>query len=283
MHIKQVTIFNSHYHYSIKIQHQFYMDLQLQHKLFIVGGATSGLGLAIANALLNEGAYIIAIARNKEKLQALQNNWPERVQIISADISTQTTLIIDHCIKIVGNKTVHGVLINAGGPPAKTALETTLQDWDDAYKNILRWKVEFIKHFANSMIEQGFGRIVCIESSAVKQPLENLVLSNSLRLAVVGFIKTLSQEIASTGVTINILAPGSHNTPAIERIYKKKSEQTGLDEKQIKQNAIQQIPVKALGAAEDFASLALWLFSSKSKYITGQVWSVDGGAVKSTL
>jgi 3-oxoacyl-[acyl-carrier protein] reductase len=124
---------------------------------------------------------------------------------------------------------------------------------------------------------------VYVESSSVKQPIENLVLSTSLRLAVVGFVKTLSQEIAKSGVTLNILGPGSHNTPAIDRLYHKKSEQTGLDFDTVKQAAIQQIPVGRLGDADDFASLALWLLSKQSGFVTGQTMMVDGGAVRSTL
>ena len=175
------------------------------------------------------------------------------------------------------------MVINAGGPPAKTVLETTLDDWDNAYKNILRWKVEITQAFVPKMMMQNYGRILYIESSSVKQPLENLVLSNSLRVAVVGMVKTLSQEIAKSGVTLNILGPGSHNTPAIDRIYKKKSEQTGLPFDEVKQNAITQIPVGALGEADDFASLALWLLSPMSRYITGETITVDGGMVKSML
>jgi 3-oxoacyl-[acyl-carrier protein] reductase len=96
-------------------------------------------------------------------------------------------------------------------------------------------------------------------------------------------VKTLSQEIAKSGVTLNILGPGSHNTPAIDRIYHKKSEQTGLPFEEVKEKAIAQIPVGALGEASDFASLALWLLSPMSRYITGETITVDGGSVKSML
>jgi 3-oxoacyl-[acyl-carrier protein] reductase len=93
-------------------------------------------------------------------------------------------------------------------------------------------------------------------------------------------VKTLSQEIASSGVTLNVLAPGSHDTPAINRIYHKKSEQTGLPFEEVRAAAIKAIPVGALGTAEDFASLAIWLLSPHSRYITGETISVDGGSVK---
>lgn len=257
------------------------MDLQLKNKRFIVSGATSGFGKAIAEALIKEGAHIIAIARGEEKLKALQSAAPTQVQIITGNISDSN--IITQVVDAVEGKELHGMVVNAGGPPAKTVLETSLEDWDDAYKNILRWKVAITQAIVPKMIGQHYGRIVYIESSSVKQPLENLVLSNSLRVAVVGMVKTLSQEIAGTGVTLNILGPGSHNTPAIDRIYQKKSEQTGLPFEEVKQKAIQQIPVGALGEANDFASLALWLLSPMSRYVTGETITVDGGMVKSML
>ena len=105
-------------------------------------------------------------------------------------------------------------------------------------------------------------------------------MSNSLRVAVVGMVKTLSQEIASTGITCNVLGPGSHNTAAINRIYQKKSEQTGQPIEEVRKSAIHNIPVGALGEASDFASLAVWLLSPFSKYITGQTITLDGGMVK---
>jgi len=257
------------------------MDLKIKDQLFIVGGATSGFGKAIAEALLQEGACIIAVARGEEKLKLLQASSPRHVEILAGDISDNG--VMKELVNKVGERQLHGMVINAGGPPAKTVLETTLEDWDAAYKNILRWKVAITQAFVPAMMKQKYGRILYIESASVKQPLENLVLSNSLRVAVVGMVKTLSQEIAKSGVTLNVLGPGSHNTPAINRIYQKKSEQTGLPFEEVKQTAITQIPVGALGEAADFASLALWLLSPMSRYITGETITVDGGSVKSML
>jgi 3-oxoacyl-[acyl-carrier protein] reductase len=257
------------------------MDLGIKDHLFMVGGATSGFGKAIAEALLQEGAKIIAVARGEEKLKELQATAPAQTEIIAGDISDSA--VIAKLIQVVGNRQLHGMVINAGGPPAKTVLETTLEDWDAAYKNILRWKVAITQTFVPAMMEQKYGRVLYIESASVKQPLENLVLSNSLRVAVVGMVKTLSQEIAKSGVTLNIMGPGSHNTPAIDRIYKKKSEQTGMPFDEVKQKSIEQIPVGALGEATDFASLALWLLSPMSRYVTGETITVDGGSVKSML
>ncbi len=256
------------------------MDLQIKNHLFIAGGATSGFGKAIAEALLQEGAQVIVVARGADKLKAIYGNQPNAT-IVEGDITLAST--IEQLKNIIGDRPLHGMLVNAGGPPAKMVLETTLEDWDDAYQKILRWKVAITQTFVPAMMKAGYGRILYIESSSVKQPIENLVLSNSLRLAVTGMVKTLSQEIARSGVTLNILGPGSHNTPAIDRLYHKKSEQTGLPFDEVKKAAINQIPVGALGEAADFASLALWLLSPQSRYVTGQTITVDGGMIKGTL
>jgi 3-oxoacyl-[acyl-carrier protein] reductase len=252
------------------------MDLQLKNQLFIVGGASSGFGKAITEALLAEGAGVIAVARNEDKLGGIKP-WG-LLDTIAADITEPAT--IELLKEKLGGRQLHGLVVNAGGPPAKRTLETTLEDWDDAYKKLLRWKVGITQAFVPLLIKNHYGRVLFVESSSVKQPLENLVLSNSLRVAVVNMVKTLSQEIASSGVTLNVLAPGSHDTPAINRIYHKKSEQTGLPFEEVRAAAIKAIPVGALGTAEDFASLAIWLLSPHSRYITGETISVDGGSVK---
>lgn len=257
------------------------MNLNIKSQLFIIGGASSGFGKAISLALINEGAKVIAVARGEEKLKELQKLAPDQIEILIGDLSEQATL--DTLLNKIENRTIHGMVVNAGGPPAKMVLETNMEDWDQAYRQLLRWKVALTKAIIPKMISDGYGRILYIESVSVKQPVENLVLSTSLRLAVVGMVKTLSQEIARSGVTLNILGPGSHNTPAINRLYVKKAEQTGMSFEDAKKLGIDQIPVGKLGEAEDFAGLAVWLLSPQSKFITGQTITVDGGTVKGIM
>jgi 3-oxoacyl-[acyl-carrier protein] reductase len=256
------------------------MDLHLHNQLFIVCGATSGFGKAIAQALLAEGAQVIAVARGAAQLNDCYNNLPQ-VQTLAADITAAGS--IEKLIQLVGSRQLHGMLVNAGGPPAKTVMETSLADWDDAYQQLLRWKVDIVQKCVPLMQQHSYGRIVFIESSSVKQPIENLVLSTSLRLAVVGMVKTLSQEIAHSGVTLNIIGPGSHDTPAINRLYQKKVNQTGMSFEAVKTNAVHQIPVGRLGQPQDLAGIALWLLSIQSGFVTGQTFMVDGGVVKNTL
>lgn len=252
------------------------MDLQISDQLFIIGGASSGLGRAVAVRLLKEGARVLGVARGVEALFEMELGFPGRFQKVVADITLPGSL--DEILKKVGNNQVHGVLLNAGGPPAKLIMETTTEDWDNAYHTLLRWKVPLVQALLPAMQGAGYGRFLFLESQSVKQPIENLVLSNSLRMAVVGFAKTLSRELAGTGITANVIGPGSHDTAAIGRIYKKKSELTGIAESEVRNAAIRAIPARALGQADDFAELAAWLLSPGSRYVTGQVYLVDGGS-----
>lgn len=257
------------------------MDLNLKGKKFIICGATSGFGQAIAKQLVGEGAEIIAVARSEEKLREFAEAYGKQVQILIGDI-TQTKTIAQ-LIKITEGFELAGILINASGPPAKSFVETKLADWDEAYRQLVRWKVEITQAFLPKFIKQGTGRFLYIESSAVKQPFENLVLSTSLRLSVVGFVKTLSQEIPDKGITFNILAPGYHYTAAVERLINKKSEVEKISKKEAKNRIEQSIPMKRTGNVDNFASLAVWLLSPLADYVTGQVYTIDGGVVKSTL
>lgn len=256
------------------------MNLHLDKKLFLVGGATSGFGKAITEQLVNEGANVIAVARTESKLKELQNKSP-KIETISADLSEESSLQV--ILDKIGNRVLTGAVINSGGPPAMAVLETQLSDWDEAYKTVVRWKIALTQALLPKMIEQQYGRLLYIESVSTKQPVENLVLSNAMRLAVTGYVKTLSREIGASGVTLNILGPGYHATQRMENLFAKNSELKGIPETEIRKIFSEQTAVKQIGDPEDFASLALWLLSPYSNYITGQTITVDGGLVKGTL
>lgn len=257
------------------------MNLELKNKLFVVTGATSGLGGQIAKMLMDEGAIVIANARGQDRLIELKNTYSDLVEILPGDITSDA--VLSQIKRMIGHRYLSGILINSGGPPAMSFLTTELSHWDAAYESILRWKVKITKELLPIFMEQNYGRILYIESASVKQPIENLVLSNSLRLAVVGFVKTLSQEIARSGVTLNILAPGYHATPAMERLFTHRSMLLGITPEEAKSEFEKETQVGFLGRPQDFASLAVWLLSPLSGYVTGQTISVDGGLIKGTM
>jgi 3-oxoacyl-[acyl-carrier protein] reductase len=256
------------------------MNLNLDDKLFLVGGATSGFGRAITEQLITENAKVIAVARTKTKLEELQY-LSSRIEIISGDISEESTLA--EIQSTIGPRILTGAVINSGGPPAMPVLDTKLSDWDEAYKAVVRWKIALTQAILPKMIEQKYGRLLYIESVSTKQPVENLVLSNAMRLAVTGYVKTLSQEIGASGVTLNILGPGYHATQRMENLFAKNSELKGMPISELRKSFSEQTAVKKIGDPADFASLALWLLSPFSNYITGQTITVDGGLVKGVM
>lgn len=253
------------------------MDLKIKDRLYLVGGATAGFGNATALALIAEGAKVIAVARNAKNLSEFQSQFPEQLEAINGDITESE--IIDEIVNLIGKRKLDGILVNAGGPPAKSALETTMEDWDLAWFTVVRWKIDLVMKLLPVMRKQKYGRILFVESVSVKQPIENLVLSNSFRMAVVGFAKTLSQEIGDEGITVNVLAPGYHNTHAVKRLLQKKSDTTGKSYEAIQLELEKNIPVRRMGIPDEFASLAAWLLSPHSGYINGQTISIDGGVM----
>jgi len=257
------------------------MDLHIKDKLFVITGATSGFGKAIAQHLIGESAKIIINARKETPLKAFQNEDPKNIEILCGDITTDAT--ISQLIRLIDGRALHGLVVNAGGPPAKSFKDTNLSDWDKAYESLVRWKVKLTMEILPLMEKNNYGRIVYIESASVKQPIENLILSNSLRLAVVGFVKTLSQEISRQGVNLNILAPGYHSTPAMNRLFEKKSQLNNISIEEAKIQFEKDILTGQMGDPKDLASLATWLLSPSSRYITGQTISVDGGLIKSVF
>lgn len=254
------------------------MDLGLRDAIFIVIGAGTGLGRAIAEALIDEGAYVIANSQTEKDLKSLKDLSPSLVEYIVGDITSSQ--VQEELLNKLGERDLAGVIINAGGPPAISAMETKISDWDSAYHSVMRWKILFSKKLIPKFISQNYGRMVFIESISVKQPVKNLVLSTSFRMAVVGYVKTLSQEIGQYGITLNVLAPGYHNTNALKRVITKKGEEDGQGFQQAKNDLMSETLSNNLGDPKDFASLALWLLSKRSKYISGQTISVDGGIAK---
>ncbi len=251
------------------------MDLGIKNGFFIVCGATSGFGKSVARGLVREGARVLIIAREKKGLLEMQRQMGHAAGILQGDITNDHTR--NKLFQSIEGRSVDGILINAAGPPAKSFLETGMEDWDEAYRSLLRWKVDILKRILPFFRSRKYGRVLVIESISVKQPVENLILSTSLRMAVVGMIKTVSQEITEGDITFNIMAPGYHDTPAVKRVLQKVSEVRGISREEAQEQIIQNIPAGKMGDPDAFASLALWLLSPHSGYITGQTISVDGG------
>lgn len=253
------------------------MDLSLYQQHFVVTGCSSGFGKAITEILCREGATVTGVARKQDPLARLHHQWPDRFTPIQGDLLKPETL--DRLVAYVSDKPLHGVVLNAGGPPAKRAVESSIADWDEAYASVFRWKADLVLRLMEKFTESGYGRILFIESQAVKQPVPVLALSNSMRAAVTGFAKSLSRDVGREGITVNVLAPGSHDTPAIQRVIAYNAHQSGIPAEKVRKNMEDSVPVGRFGTAEELAGLAAWLLSVHSGYVTGQTISHDGGSV----
>lgn len=255
------------------------MDFEIKNKYFIVGGAGSGFGKSITEVLAKEGAIILAVSRTEKKLISLAKDFPNNIEILCGDI--MKTEIQRKILSWSQKNIISGVVFNSGGPPAGGISDINMQMWDEAWASVVRWKIALTELLLPIFKKQQYGRMLFIESVSVKQPVNNLVLSNALRPAIVGFAKTLSQEVAGKGITVNVLAPGYHATAAIERLFLKKSEIENISIKEAQTIFENEIPVGEMGKPEEMASLALWLLSPLSRFVTGQTISHDGGMVNS--
>lgn len=254
------------------------MDLQLDEKVLCVGGVTSGLGKAVAERLLREGAKVIGVARGKDKLDAMAATFGARFTAYAADLTDATA------VKMLGeflnDHQIYGCVLNAGGPPTGRVEELQMKDWDQAYASTLRWKIQLTEALLPGLRERRGGRLLFLESVSIKQPIENLVLSNAMRAAVAGFVKTLSHEVGAAGITANILAPGYHATPRITAVLEKSAQIQGLSLAETEASFTAETSIKRLGDPADFAAMAALLLSPLGCYITGQTITVDGGLVR---
>lgn len=254
------------------------MDLGLAGKTYGVGGASSGLGRAIAERLMQEGAIVVGMARSRAKLEELAVQYGDRFVPFPADLTDNTA------VRRVGEELIRrevaGCVFNAGGPPPGTVDELGMEEWDKAYHGTLRWKIQLTRQLLPMLRERGGGNLLYLESVSIKQPIDNLVLSNAYRAAVAGFAKTLSREEGAAGITVNLIAPGYHDTDRISTVLNKAAELQGVDRKQVEADFLKEVPLAALGQPADFAGVAAFLLSPFAKYISGQTITVDGGMVR---
>ncbi len=254
------------------------MELKIARQHFVVTGCSSGFGKAITDTLCAEGASVTGIARTRENLDRMKKQWGDRFTSLQGDLLDEETP--DRLDVLLGEKNLHGLVLNAGGPPAGKAVETSVSDWDNAYRLVFRWKANLALRLLPRFQKAGYGRILFIESQSTKQPIPSLALSNAMRCAVTGFAKSLSGDVAASGVTVNLLAPGAHATPAIERVIAYRAGNTGESPEEARKAMEAAIPAGRFGKAEELASMAAWLLSAHAGYVTGQTLSHDGGNVR---
>lgn len=247
------------------------MDLGLTGRVALVTGASRGIGRAIATELVAEGATVAVSSRSPERIQAAAAE-------LGATAFTWDTDDPDGAARLIGEVEerlgpVEVLLCNTGGPPAgASALGIDLAAWEAAYRSLVLAPMALVERAVPGMRERGWGRILNIVSTTVREPVPNLMLSNSHRAATVAAFKTISSEVAADGVTLNSLLPGRIRTDRLIELY---GSAEAADE------VGRSIPAGRLGTVEEMAGAAAFLLSDRASYITGQWLAVDGGVLQS--
>jgi 3-oxoacyl-[acyl-carrier protein] reductase len=248
------------------------MDLGLAGRRAAVAGASSGLGLATARALAAEGVQVAICGRDQGRLDAAAVAIEGDVVAIVADMATPDgpASFVDRANEALGGVDI--LVANAGGPPPGNFTSTPYDAYPAALQLNLLSTVALCQAAVPAMRARGWGRVVAITSISVRQPIAGLILSNTARAGVTGFLKTLALEVAGDGVTVNSVLPGSHDTDRLRSLH-------GGDLR----GAAAQTPVGAVGRPEDFGAVATFLCSDHARFITGAAIPVDGGANQALL
>jgi len=263
------------------------MDLGLRNKVALVAASSTGLGRAVAEELAAEGASLILCARNAQRLNetatAIGNSTGVEVFAKPADLTDQGQFadLVNAGLEKFGRIDI--LVTNAGGPPAGKFDQLSAEQWEEAARLLLFSVIGLTRHVLPGMRERRWGRILNITSIAVKQPVDNLMLSNSLRAAVTGFARTLANEVAAEGITVNNILPGYTRTDRVEELAEMMAQKQGINASEVKAKWEQEIPMRHLGEPKEFAALAAFLVSERASYITGTSIQVDGGWIRSLL
>ena len=263
------------------------MDLAIADRVALVAASSKGLGRAVATQLGREGTRLILCARGEAALNDAQKSIEAEtgatVLAVPADLSEENAAadVVRAGIEKFGQIDI--LVTNAGGPPAGPFEQHDLETWDAAIRLNLRSALALTQGTLPGMKERRWGRILNITSIAVKQPVDNLILSNSVRAAVTGFARTLANEVAPFGVTVNNLMPGYTRTQRVDELAENMAQQQGKTPAEIIGTWEAQIPMGRLGSPEEFAALAAFLVSERASYITGTSIPVDGGWIRSLL
>lgn len=254
------------------------MDLGLKNKTAFVAASSDGLGKAVAMELAKEGATVIINGRNEERLKATQKEIElasnSKVIAVTGDLSKEKerTVVIQTIFKQFNHIDI--LVTNTGGPPAGKFEDLSLEHWHQTYQLLLESAVALIQAALPGMKAQQWGRIIAITSQAVKQPVDNLILSNSVRASVVGLVKSLSNELGAYNITVNNVMPGYTKTNRLLSLINSNPDFNA---------AVNEIPLKRFGNPEEFAAAVTFLASERASYITGTSLAVDGGWIKSML
>ncbi len=260
------------------------MESGLKGRVAVVAGSSSGIGRATALAFAAEGAHVALCARRAEKLEDVAAEARDRFGVET----------LTHALDVADEGAVRGFVEathakfgqvdicvpNAGGPPAKPFLDTTMEEWERAWQLNLRSAIVFCQAVLPWMQQQHWGRIVTLTSYTVKQPVPELVLSNTIRAGIMGLVRSLAGQFGRDGITVNNVGPGFTATDRSKSLLETRAKNRGVSVEQVQSELEKEIPIGRMATPEEVAATIVWLASVPAASITGQTILVDGGSYK---
>ena len=264
------------------------MDLGLQGRSVMVCASSEGIGLAAATRFAAEGARVAMCSRDQGKLERaadlVRAAGPESqpAEVFAEPLDVTDASAVKRFVAATTERfgAVDVCVTNAGGPPARMFLDTSPEEWDSAYALNLRSTVLFAQAVLPGMRARRWGRIVTITSVSVRQPVSDLIYSNTVRAGVMGLVKSLSNEFGRDGITVNNVGPGYTATERLRSLARSRAAAAGVSEEQYLERLGEQAALGRVGQPEEVADAIVWLASERASYITGQTVLVDGGVYK---
>jgi 3-oxoacyl-[acyl-carrier protein] reductase len=249
------------------------VDLGIEGRTALVMGASRGIGKGIAGALAREGARVAISSRSEESLQAAAEEIDGEIKVFPADSGD-----LDRLRQLPGEVSeglgpIDILVANTGGPPGGGALDNSLDEWEEAFRSLVLAPRVLLEGVVPGMRERGWGRIVNVSSTSIREPIPHLTLSNANRMAALGLLETLADEVAADGITVNTVATGMFAT---DRLADPEGSLKGAEEA-----ARQRVPAGRLGQPEEYGDLVAFLCSERAAHLTGTVIPLDGGLLRS--
>lgn len=263
------------------------MDLNIHGRVALVCGSTSGLGLAIATALAEEGCRVAVNGRDDDRLaravERVKTHALETVDGFRADVSdrAQAEQLVQRVTKQWG--AVDILVCNAGGPPAVHFADAAADSWQGALELNLLSTIHLCRAAVPAMRRRQWGRIICLTSIAAKQPLPDLILSTTARAGVLGFAKALARDLAPQGITVNVVCPGYMHTQRVEELIDRQAARQERAREEVIRGIVEDIPMARMGEPHELAHAIAFLASERASYITGAAVQVDGGFIRSIV
>jgi 3-oxoacyl-[acyl-carrier protein] reductase len=249
------------------------MDLGIDGRVALVMGASKGIGAGIAGALVREGARVAIVSRSRERLDATAAELGLDAVGFVADAGDLERLAVLPAEVEAALGPIDILVTNTGGPPLGGPLENSVEEWEEAYRSLVLGVRVLVEGVLPGMRERGWGRIVNVGSNSTVEPVPTLAISNSLRKAALGFLKTLSREVAADGITVNTVVTGKFAT---DRLAANEGSLANAE-----RNARESVPAARLGLPEEFGDLVAFLTSERAAYLTGTAIPIDGGLLRS--